>query len=357
MSRKSSRRDFLRGRAAADAMADAADGAVSASDPQPLLPGAGYTVRVARSAMACEFEVFLNAGQYPDGTQRAIEALDLVDTLEDRLSFFRPESQLSEINRRATEESVAVEPGLFQLLGEAVSLYHQTEGALDITSTPLWECWGFARREGSLPAPEDIDAARQQVGGDKVELDDERKTVRLRCPGMRLNLGSIGKGYALDRCAETLDLAGIGDFLLHAGGSSILTRGRSLASPPGWPVGIPHPLRPGQRLAEIRLIDRALATSGSRAQSFVHEGRRYSHILDPRTGWPAEGLLSVTVVAEKASTADALSTALFVMGPERAAQFADDHPELGILLILPTRQPPGYETRLFHLEDDQLRWL
>jgi len=120
---------------------------------------------------------------------------------------------------------------------------------------------------------------------------------------------------------------------------------------------VPHPLRPDRRLAEVQLRDESLATSGSRAQSFVHEGRRYSHILDPRTGRPAEGLLSVTVVAPTALLADALSTAMFVMGPKRSAEYAAAHPEIGVLLIEPNRQAGGFAVTAHNLDDDRIRWL
>ena len=124
---------------------------------------------------------------------------------------------------------------------------------------------------------------------------------------------------------------------------------------PGWRVGLRHPLRFDQRLAEIRLQDRALATSGARTQSFVHGGRRYGHILDPRTGWPAEGIFSTTVIAPSAALADALSTSFHVMGPEAAMDYCQTRPEIAAVLVCPAQRSGGFEVRTAGLAEDDLR--
>lgn len=309
-----------------------------------------YLLHVARSAMACEFQIFLNAGEYENETESALAALDEVDRLESQLSFFRPDSELCRINREAGQGPIAVEPGLFELLRQARQYSQETEGATDITSTPLWELWGFARREGQIPNDAQIAEALKSVGWQSLELDPQARTVRFLKPAMRLNLGSVGKGYALDRCAEKLADDGIHDFLIHGGQSSVLARGAQAVTrgaPPDradcWMVGIRHPLRPDRRLGEVRLRDRALGTSGSQAQSFWHSGRRYGHILDPRTGRPASHVLSATVVAPSALVADLLSTAFYVMEPESSLEYCRKRPELGIVLVVPARRAGGFE--------------
>jgi thiamine biosynthesis lipoprotein len=254
---------------------------------------------------------------------------------------------------------VPVEPRLLEILRLAQRIHAETAGAYDITSTPLWRAWGFARREGRVPTPEQLAEARRYVGGKFVEIDPQARTVRFLQPGMELNLGSIGKGYALDRAAERLLAAGVGDFLLHGGQSSVLARGsrRSGTGRDGWTVGIHDPLRRGRRIGRLRLRDRALGTSGSANQSFRHGGRRYAHILDPRTGWPAEGVWSATVLAPTAAEADALSTAFFVMGADAAFRYCRTRPELAAVLVcsslasaatpagfLPEGQPPAIRT-------------
>ena len=348
MTRKSNRRDFLRGKLAAESLADAAQKALpehSGSVPADA-SAAGYLLRISRRAMACEFEVCLNAGQYEQGTERALEALDLVEVLEEQLSYFRPTSEISAINRTAARRPVAVEPRLFELLEMAMRVSEETHRAFDLTSTPLWEAWGFSRRAGAVPSPEQLAEARTYVGSHLVELDPQHRTIRFRRPGVRLNLGSLGKGYALDRCAEKLAAAGMGDFLLHGGYSSVLARGspqgaegpsRGTTSP-GWTVGIRHPMRRDRRVAEVRLSGRALSTSGASAQSFRHQGRRYGHIIDPRTGQPAEGVLSATAVAPSAALAEALSTAFYVMGPDPALDYCRPRPELAAVVVYRSSQ-------------------
>ena len=367
MGRESNRRDFLRGKTAARAVADLARQAVPGAEADAWPADAdeeAYLVRVSRRAMATEFAVFLNAGQYAGGTEAALEALDRVEALEAQMSVFRPKSEISRLNRQAAEGPVGVEPRLFALLELAIRLHAETDGAFDVTSGPLWRAWGFARREGRIPRREELAAAIERVGSHLVDLGAAQGTVRFRRPGVELNLGSIGKGYALDRCAESLVEAGVGDFLLHGGRSSVLARGSRRpirpspdAPPAGWVVGVPDPTRPDRRLAELRLEDRALATSGTQTQYFRHQGRRYGHILDPRSGQPAEGLLSATVVAPSGAEADALSTAFYVMGADRALDYCGSRPDLGAALVCPADRPGGLEIRSIGLEEDELRVL
>ncbi len=367
MAKKSSRRDFLKGRSAADALSDAVDEAFPAESPlaSPTAPqGQSYLVQVSRRAMASDFVVFLNAGQYAEGTEQALEALDLVDELEAQLSYFRPDSQLSRVNRWAADEPVPVGARLFELLELAAELFRQTDGALDVSAAALWQAWGFARRAAAVPEQEAIDEALDRVGFDHVHLDSQARTVSFDKPGIQLNLGSIGKGYALDQCALGLAAHEIEHYLLHGGQSSVLARGSRMrdepsehgAAPPGgWTVGLRHPLRASSRLGEVYLRDRALGTSGSAAQFFRHQGRRLSHVLDPRTGWPAEGVLSSTVVAPSAAAADALSTATFVMGPQRTAQFCRERPDVAVLLVCPARRRGGVELMCFNCDAHTLR--
>ncbi len=321
-----------------------------------------YAVHVSRRAMACEFEVVLNAGQYEGGTEAALDALDLVEQLEEELSYFRPASRVSRINRTAARRPVEVEPGLFALLRLAAELHDATDGAFDITSTSLWKAWGFSRRQGRIPSEEELAQARAVVGGRLVELDEEAGTVRFRRDGVELNLGSMGKGYALDRMGEMLRQEGIEDYLIQGGNSSVLVRGsRMEPSGPGavpvegWRVGVAHPMRPGRRLAELRLRDAALATSGSGSQFFRHQGRRYGHILDPRSGRPAEGMLSATVIAPTATVADALATAFYVMGREKALAYCAKRPQLAAILLVPAGGTPGFALHSTGLEEGVLR--
>ncbi len=289
--------------------------------------------------MACEFEICFPGARYPQGTELAMEALDLVETLEEQLSYFRPTSELNRINLLAGDGPVEVEEGLFELLRLAMEIHAETQGAYDITAAPLWEVWGFARRLGEIPSDAALDEARSRVGSQWIELDCARRTVRFQKPGMKLNLGSIGKGYALDRCVEHLLAGGMKDFLLHGGQSSVVARGSSAErseteSPADWEIGLTNPGQPGHRLGLVHLANRALGTSGGQFQSFRYRGRRYGHVLDPRTGWPAEGVLLATVLAPTAAVADALSTAFYVLGWEQSAVLCRSRPERGLIMAV-----------------------
>jgi thiamine biosynthesis lipoprotein len=349
---RSSRREFLQGKAAADALAEAAwSVAPSGELPQPT--PSNYLLQLSRRAMACTFEVFTNAGQYPHATESAIAALDLLDRLEDQLSVYREQSEISRLNRHAAEAPVAVEPRLFALLQTAVGIHADTGGAYDITAGPLSNVWGFTRRAGAIPTTEALAAARDCVGSQFLELDAEARSVRFLKSGVQINLGSIGKGYALDRCAESLAEVGIEHFLLHGGHSSVLGRGAhgALADEQGWIVGVRNPLHPDRRLGQLRLKDRALATSGSGTQFFLHAGRRYGHILDPRSGWPAEGVLSVSVLAPGAAEADALSTAFYVLGLRATQEYCRQRPEVAAVMLCSGTREGSMEVHTIGLDE------
>ena len=295
-----------------------------------------YLVRLSRKAMAGEFEICLPVSIAGEATAAALKALDLVQALEGQLSFFRPDSDISKINRRAADAAVEVEPRLFALLQAAMQLGRDSGGAYDLTATPLWEAWGFARRAGAIPTPEQLAEARALVGGQWIELDEARRTIRFHRRGVRLNLGSIGKGYAVDRAVEYLLAAGVSDFLVHGGYSSVAARGSAAGSATivPWKIGVKDPLRDQRRLGQVELHERALGTSGAQFQSFRHQGRRYGHILDPRTGRPADSVLSVTVLAPTAAEADALSTAFYVMGPEAALSHCRQNPSIAAMVFV-----------------------
>ncbi len=343
----SHRRDFLTGNAAARVVRRMIESRIDASDPGDSSSdetAEPYLVQLSRQAMACRFELYLNAGQYPQGVEAGIAALDLVEELEAQLTVYRDTSEIMHLNRSAYSAPQPVEPRLFKLLTRAVELGNETQGAYDVTSGPLSKVWGFYRRAGSIPDPDALAEALARVGYQYVKLDAEAQTLQLLRPHMELNLGSIGKGYALDRSAERLIVAGVDDFLWHGGQSSVLARGRTTsAKVDGWQIGVSHPLGGSRRLATITLRNRALATSGASRQFFRHGGRRYGHILDPRTGWPADQVYSATVVAPTAAEADALSTAFYVLGVEKTIAFCDRHSEIAALLVFPSTRKSRLE--------------
>ncbi len=317
------------------------------------MPESAALTRLARSAMACEFEVILNTGQFPHGIAAGMEALDCVTALEDQLSVFREGSELCYINRTASARPVPVDPLLWNLLQQCLEIGAEMEGALDLTTAPLWRLWGFQRRQGRLPTPQEIDLARSRVGGHHLRLEAENQTVQFLNPGLELNLGAVGKGYALDRAAIRLEETGVQDFLMHAGGSSVVARGsQGVSSSAAWRIDLPHPWRTGDRLASFHLKDQALATSGSAEQCFFHQGVRYSHIIDPRTGWPAQGLISVTAICRQGSLAEALSTAFFVLGVDGIGRYCARHPDVAALAVRPGSRAGLTELVPFNLPSD-----
>lgn len=292
---------------------------------------ADFWIRVSRVAMACRFEVTL-ASQDSGCVPAARGALDAIDAIEDQLSFFRNNSALADLNRRAASEPVPVDEPLFNLLVECASLHRETGGAFDITSTPLSRCWGFLHREGRLPDAYAIESARARVGLDRVLLDSAARTVRFSRAGVELNFGAIGKGYALDRVAEAMRGSGVQHALFSAGRSSLLALGGRHG---GWHVDVVSPRIDGV-LARVWLRDAALGTSGAGEQFVVVDGVRYGHVIDPRTGWPASGVLSATVIASSCARADALSTAFLVGGLSVAREYCAAHPDV-MALVTPER--------------------
>jgi thiamine biosynthesis lipoprotein len=310
------RREFLTGKAALERFQEGLELPIAA-------PSSGPTLRLTQRAMACDFSVIMNGGVPANRVRDASDALDLVSELESQMSVYQSDSELSELNRGAHQVAMEVEPNLFQLLTQCRSLHDETDGCFDPTSGPLVALWRACREEGRIPAQEEVDERLKIVGMQHVVLDESRCTVLLDASGVELNLGGIGKGHALDRVAQLLAERDLHECLLHGGYSSVLARGTHHGTG-GWPVGVGNPLFTRQRLGTIILRDRALSTSGSNIQYFSHRGRRFGHILDPRTGWPVETMLSVTVLAATAAEADALSTALYVMGVEKATKWCDN---------------------------------
>jgi len=300
----------------------------------PLRPAplSGYWQHVSRPAMACRFEVTLPLEDQA-GVSAARQALDEVDRLEDQLTIFREGSEVSFINREAAASPVYVEQSLFSLLLLCQKLCRETGGAFDITSGPLSRCWGFLRRQGRIPEPDEIEEARALVGGDKLLFDCESRAIRFARPGVEINLGSVGKGYALDRIAAMMRRR-VRMALLGAGSSSICAIG---GGGDWWTVGVRHPADKERRLAVARLRDAALSTSGAEEQFFEYGGKRYGHVIDPRTGWPACRVASVTVIASSptvgAAVTDALATAFYVGGPELAEAYCDTHPGVLVLML------------------------
>jgi thiamine biosynthesis lipoprotein len=326
------RRDFLHPRHLAHTAGQviaATTELASPPDSPPEIP----LLHFARRAMATTFEVLLPFGT-PDALSAAQAALDEIDRLEAQLSVYQDTSEVSRLNRTAATGPVPVEEGLFGLLEMAARITRETDGAFDVTAGALIKAWGFFKGPKHIPPVEERRRVLERVGMKHVRLDPELRTVHFLRPGLEINLGSIGKGYALDRCGQMLRREhGIASGLLHGGHSSVLAIGYPPGDERGWEVGISHPWEPERRMAMVRLRDRALATSAATFRHLEYNGRKLGHHLDPRLGWPAEGMASVTVVAPTAAEADALSTAFVVLGVDGTKAYCATHEDVGALLL------------------------
>lgn len=341
----SSRRDFIKGRSALRALRDRAPSVIpnKGSDlPNNANRQNAYLEHFTKRAMACEFALMFNMQQYPQSGAVAASAFQLIEDLEDQLSIYRSHSEVSELNRVAVSRAVNVETKLFELFRIATRISSSTNGAFDITSGPLTKLWGFDRRDGSIPNQELIVNTLKSVGYDKIEYCDTEQTVRFLSDQLSINLGGIGKGHSLDRAAYMIEDRGIQDFIIHGGQSSVIARGRESTSgdddeDAGWQVGLSHPMTPDRRLGVISLRNEALGTSGTGRQGFFVDGKRYGHIIDPRTGWPTDHFLSTTVITPSAALSDALATAFFVMALEEVEVYCRANPDVKAICVAQTK--------------------
>ncbi len=320
---------------------------------------------VGHFAMGTRYELVL-FGKDPVALRAAAdEAFAEVDRVDRELSVYRQDSEINRVNALAFQQPVRVSPPVFELLETCWRLWEQTNGAFDITVGPLIRVWGFFRRQGKEPPPEELRKARSCVGMQWVRLDPEDRTVRFERPGMMLDLGGIGKGYAIDRAVQLLQDLEYSVGFIHSGTSTMFGWGK----PPDlglWKVGIPTPeterltrmpwaeeqtpdsqAKPSQSnhilpeekpLAVVEVEDCALSVSSIYGRAFEKKGKVYGHIVDPRTGRPVQRALLSAVRYPRATEADTLSTALLVLGAEEARQVSRRFPQMQALVVRPVDQ-------------------
>jgi thiamine biosynthesis lipoprotein len=288
----------------------------------------------SRMSMACLYAIEAY-GPEKEALPRILdEALDEVDRIDRLMSHYKADSPLSRLNQEAARRPVVVEPELFDFILDAMRYNSATGGAFDITVGPLMKAWGFFHGEGHVPASRDLAAARRLVGPSHVRLDPVSRTIRFDQAGVELDLGGIAKGYAIDRVVRLLRARHVSAALVSAGGSTIY----GLGAPPGrdgWDVAIQDPLDARKTARAITLRNGAISVAGRSEKSFESGGVFYSHIMDPRTGTPAQGVLSVAVLAASGTAADALDNALFVLGAEGGASCLRRFAATGALFFLP----------------------
>jgi FAD:protein FMN transferase len=262
-------------------------------------------------AMGTEYSLYLHAPSLEEAAAIAEPVFAEVDRVEALLSNYRPDSELSRINREAFDHEVTTDPETFRFLTTCLAWSEQSHGAFDISVGKLMKVWKFFGASGALPPPDELAAARPDVGWKKIRLDSELRTVRFLTAGVELDPGGIGKGYAVDRAIKILRAKRVPAALLSAGSSTIY----ALGTPPGeigWKVRVPSPHPGGGTLSTVILRDTSLSTANLSEKNFVHQGQLYGAIMNPRTLQPARGVLQVTVISQFATDSDALSNALFV---------------------------------------------
>ena len=246
----------------------------------------------------------------------AESAFDEVRQADRMLSNYQPESELSLINRHAAEDPWNISEPMADLMARCLDYSRLSEGGFDMTVGPLMDVWGFFKDSGRKPSDREISRALGLVGYQLVELDPHQRTVRFLRPGVELDPGGVGKGYAVDRMAAVLREAGVERFFISAGDSSLYAGEAPPTELRGWRVRI----RDGEDQSapghELYLRNESLSTSGSYEKFFELDGKRYSHLMNPRTGRPVEGMISVSVIAETTLDSEVWATALFVNGAE-----------------------------------------
>lgn len=281
----------------------------------------GHEALRYEASVECMGGVFSITAYGPDRTQleaAVTEALEEARRLDSLLSNYKPTSEWSKVNREAGRGPVQISAELYQLLEACLEYSRKSEGAFDITVGPLMRRWGFFKGSGRFPHRSEIRTAMSAVGYQNIILDPVAQTVRFANPLTEMDPGGIGKGYAVDQMVTILRDGGIKSAFVSAAGSSLYGVGTP-PNEPGWKVSIAHPGHKDQTVASILLKDESMATSGSSEKYFMAGGNIYSHIMDPRTGYPAQGTLSVSLIGPKAIDTEAWAKPMYILGRDRAA--------------------------------------
>src|SRR5712691_7569358 len=309
---------------------------------------AGALVRheASRMSMGCAYAIVAygrDGAALPGIVDAAFDEVDRIDRL---MSHYKADSALSRLNREAAQGPVAVDPELFALIAESLRYSRESDGAFDITVGPLMKAWGFFRGGGRVPGSAELAELRRRVGYAHVVLDASQQTIQFDRPGVELDLGGIAKGYAVDRVVDLLKHHQIPAALVSAGGSTLY----GLGAPPGrkgWEVAIQDPADPRRIARKALLRDRALSVAGRREKSFEAGGVTYAHIMDPRTGRPVQGMLSVAVLASSGTAGDALDDVFFVQGVEKSRAYLKRLPSTEAFFFL--SEEGGW--RLVHMKN------
>ncbi|HAO92705.1 MAG: hypothetical protein A2X93_00935 [Deltaproteobacteria bacterium GWC2_56_8] len=286
------------------------------------------SVTISRAMMGTIVQVTIMEGPEDNSDRAAETAFTEIQRLEGLLSAYKTDSDVARISKNAGE-SVRVSPDTIEVLKTAVLVAELSGGAFDPTVGVLGKAWGYSGEKGVVPLREEIGKLLPLVDYREIEVEEAASKARLKRKGMYLNLGGVAKGYIVNKAVEALKREGVERGIIHAGGDMVVFQ-KGEKEP--FSIGIQHP-REKRLLGKVRVYNGAVATSGDYERFFEINGKRYHHILNPKTGLPAEGTRSATIIAKDPTLADALSTAVFVMGPEKGMELIERLPDVEGVIV------------------------
>jgi FAD:protein FMN transferase len=303
------------------------------------------TFRQARYIMGTIVEIAVAAPDQHTAYQAMAHGFQALKQVDQRMSIYQAGSELCRVNRLAAGRWVHTDTDILTVMTEALSLSHLSHGGLDVTVLPLMQLWGFVQRAGRIPTADEVRATLSLVDYRHIQVDLERRAIRFDRQGVEMDFGGIAKGFAVDRAIDILLAHGVDHALVNAGGD-LFALGAADADT-AWIVDIQHPTVPAKSLGTLRVRDRSIATSGDYEKYFEQNGKRYCHLIDPRTGYPVQGVASVTVLADTAMRADALSTAVFALGAEEGLALLEGLPGVdGVIAAKRQHKRDGLDIRM-----------
>ena len=281
--------------------------------------------------MGGRFDISIVAKDSLSAEQNIDEVIAEITRIENLISDWKPDSQVSEVNYNAGIKPIKVDREVFELAQRAIKLSEITNGGFDVSFAAMDRIWKFDGSMTQMPSVEAIKKSVEKVGYKNIILDSTESTIFLKLKGMKIGFGALGEGYATDKCRAMMIQKGIQAGIINGSGD-MSTWGKQ---PNGndWKIGITNPFKPEKILAAIPLKDGAITTSGSYEKFVVFNGKRYSHIINPSTGYPATGLCSVTVVGPNAETANGLSTSMMVLGQKNGMDLLQKFPQYSCVMI------------------------
>jgi len=280
-------------------------------------------------------DTFAEISCYGTSKADAVKAMDAafreMKRIEKVFSKFDEDSEVYKINKLAGSQEVIITSEVLGLIERSIYYSRVSEGAFDITVGPLMQIWGFVHNNNSIPDTQTIEETLKYVGYRNILVNSEKLSIRFLDKDIQIDLGAIAKGYAVDRAKDVLVSHGIKNALVNLGGNIF-----ALGQAPGkrsWAIGVEDPRNKNRVLWNLELKDKAVSTSGNYERFFILNGKRYSHIINPVTGQPCQGIISVTVATDSAESSDALSTAIFVMGEEKGIRLAKAIKDIQVLIL------------------------